>query len=45
MTVLFMKLLLNNVMLAIEERKELPMDLISSQTAFAGNGVVLHTRD
>jgi hypothetical protein len=39
MTVLFMKLLLNNVMLAIEVRKELPTDWISSQTAFAGNGL------
>jgi hypothetical protein len=38
MTVLFMKLLLNNVMLTIEVRKELPTDWISSQTAFAGNG-------
>jgi hypothetical protein len=37
--VLFMKLLLNNVMLAIEVRKELPTDWISSQTTFAGNGL------
>jgi hypothetical protein len=39
MTVLFMKLLLNNVMLTTEVRKELPTNRISLPTAFAGNGL------
>jgi hypothetical protein len=33
------------VVLAVEVGKELPTDWISSRTAFAGNGVVSHTRD